>query len=208
MFAMNGFRHAPANHAAILLQGFLPFSVAVMAYFLAGEKPTRQRIAGLILIAIGVSSLAIESFSANGVTLLGDGLLICASLCWAMYTVLLRRWRYNPMDATIAVTLLATVIYLPVYAAFLPKNLAETPWQECLAYGLFQGSLVAIVQMIFYTRAVHYLGASRLAMLASIVPVMASLLAVPILGEPLTMAITAGLLFACLGAWVGNRSAR
>ena len=179
-----------------------------MAYFLAGEKPTRQRIAGLILIAIGVSSLAIESFSANGVTLLGDGLLICASLCWAMYTVLLRRWRYNPMDATIAVTLLATVIYLPVYAAFLPKNLAETPWQECLAYGLFQGSLVAIVQMIFYTRAVHYLGASRLAMLASIVPVMASLLAVPILGEPLTMAITAGLLFACLGAWVGNRSAR
>jgi drug/metabolite transporter (DMT)-like permease len=191
-----------------LLQGFLPFSVAVMAYFLAGEKPTRQRIAGLILIAIGVSSLAIESFSANGVTLLGDGLLICASLCWAMYTVLLRRWRYNPMDATIAVTLLATVIYLPVYAAFLPKNLAETPWQECLAYGLFQGSLVAIVQMIFYTRAVHYLGASRLAMLASIVPVMASLLAVPILGEPLTMAITAGLLFACLGAWVGNRSAR
>ena len=36
MFAMNGFRHAPANHAAILLQGFLPFSVAVMAYFLAG----------------------------------------------------------------------------------------------------------------------------------------------------------------------------
>ena len=208
LFAMNGFRQAPANHAAILLQGFLPFSVAIMAYFLAGETPTRQRMAGLVLIAIGVSSLAVESFGTNGITLLGDGLLVGASLCWAMYTVLLRRWRYKPMDVTIAVTLLAAIIYLPVYAAFLTKNIAQVPWQECLAYGLFQGVLVAIIQMIFYTNAVHHLGASRLAMFASVVPVMASLLAVPILGEPLTAAIAAGLLFACLGAWVGNRQVK
>ena len=80
-----------------------------------------------------------------------------------MYTVLLRRWSYKPMDATIAVTLLAAIIYMPVYAAFLPKNIMETSWQECVGYGLFQGVLVAIIQMIFYTNAVHYLGASRLA---------------------------------------------
>jgi drug/metabolite transporter (DMT)-like permease len=208
LFAMNGFRHAPANHAAILLQGFLPFTVAVMAYFLAGERPTRQRITGLVLIAIGVSSLALEVFTTNGVTLLGDGLLVGASLCWAMYTVLLRRWRYKPMDATIAVTLLAALLYLPAYAVFLPKNIANVPWQECLAYGMFQGVLVAIIQMIFYTNAVHYLGASRLAILASVVPVLASLGAVPILDEPLTIAIAAGLVFACLGAWVGNRQSR
>ncbi len=205
LLAFNGFRHAPANHAAILLQGFLPFTVAVMAYFLAGEHPTRQRLMGLVLIAIGVGSMAFESFHATDSTLTGDLLLIGASLCWAMYTTLLRRWKFEPMNATIGVTLIAAVIYLPIYALFLPKNLAGTPWMECAAYGLFQGVLVAIIQMIFYTRAVHYLGASRLSMLASVVPVLASLGAVQILGEPLTLPIIIGLVFCCAGAWVGNR---
>lgn len=208
LLAFNGFRHAPANHAALLLQGFLPFSVAVMAYFLAGEHPTRQRLMGLVLIAVGVGSMAYESFHATDNTLSGDLLLIGASLCWAMYTVLLRRWKFEPMNATIGVTLITTFIYLPIYALFLPKNLIHTSTAEIIGYALFQGTLVAVVQMIFYTRAVHYLGASRLAMIASVVPVLASLGAVPILGEPLTMPIIIGLLFCCAGAWVGNKKAR
>lgn len=205
LFAFNGFARAPANHAAILLQGFLPFSVAVMAYFLAHERPTRQRLFGLVFIAAGVGCMAFDTFHISGNTALGDALLIGASLCWALYTVLLRRWKFPPMEATISVTLLAAIIYLPVYALFLPKHLAQVPWQTSLAYGLFQGTLVAIIQMIFYTRAVHYLGASRLSMITSCVPVLAAVLAVPILGEPLTTAICLGLLFCCLGAWVGNR---
>jgi drug/metabolite transporter (DMT)-like permease len=140
--------------------------------------------------------------------LAGDGLLMGAGLCWATYTVLLRRWHYKPMDATIAVTLLAAIIYLPFYVAFLPKNLAASPLSELVAYGVFQGILVAIIQMIFYTRAVYFLGATRFSMLASIVPVVASLGAVPILGEPLTVFIIIGLFFTCAGAWVGNRVKR
>jgi drug/metabolite transporter (DMT)-like permease len=206
LFAFNGFRLAPANHAAILLQGFLPFSVAVMAYFLAHEHPTRQRVLGLVLIACGVLAMGVETFHISRQTLLGDGLLVGASLCWALYTVLLRRWKLPPIEATVSVTLLATILYLPIYAAFLPKNIANVPWQISLSFGLFQGTLVAIIQMIFYTRAVHYLGASRLAMMTSIVPVLASLGAVPILGEPLTPAICLGLLFCCAGAWVGNQN--
>lgn len=205
LFAFNGFRHTPANHAAILLQGFLPFSVAVMAYFLAHERLTRQRLLGLVLIACGVGAMAYDTMTLSHATLLGDGLLVGASLCWALYTVLLRRWQYPPMEATVTVTLLAAILYLPVYALALPKNIAQVPWQESLAYGLFQGILVAIIQMIFYTRAVHYLGPSRLSMIASVVPVLASLGAVPILGEPLTLAICLGLVFCCAGAWVGNR---
>ena len=208
LFAFNGFRHAPANHAAILLQGALPFTVPVMSYFILGELPTRQRIIGLLFVTVGIGSIAIESFGTGGFTVLGDGLLICASLCWAMYTVLLRRWNMPPMDSTIAVTLIASVLYLPVYLAFLPKNVAETPWQECLFYAIYQGVIVAVIQMIFYTRAVALLGASRLAMLASVVPVVASLGAVPLLGEPLTAAICVGLVFAVIGAWIGNRRAK
>ncbi|MES2984013.1 MAG: DMT family transporter [Pseudomonadota bacterium] len=204
LFAFNGFRHAPANHAAILLQGFLPFTVSVMAYFILDERPTRRRLAGLGLVALGVSSIALESFGSSGLTVLGDGMLVGASLCWALYTVLLRRWNMPPMDATIAVTLISTVLYLPIYLLLLPKNIAATPLMDCVGFALYQGVIVAVVQMIFYTKSVALLGASRLAMVASIVPVLASLGAVPLLGEPLTLPIAVGLVFTVLGAWVGN----
>lgn len=205
LLAFNGFHRTPASHAAILMQGFLPFSVGIIAYFLAGEKPSRQRLTGLALIAVGVGSMAYESFAGQNITLLGDGFMLAASLAWALYTVLLRRWNIPPMDSAIAVTILATILYLPVYAAFLPKNLAETPWQECAAHALYQGVVVAVVQMIFYTRAVSQLGATRLAMVTSCVPVLASLVAVPVLNEPLTTPIIIGLIFVVLGAYVGNR---
>ncbi|MFZ4540889.1 MAG: DMT family transporter [Rickettsiales bacterium] len=205
LLAFNGFRHAPANHAAILMQGFLPFSVTVMAYFIAHERPGRQRLFGLAFIALGVGAMAVDSFSGSSVTFLGDGLLTCASLTWALYTVLLRRWNMPPMDSAIAVTLLAAFIYLPFYVAFLPKNIAATPPHEWLFYAFVQGTLVAVIQMICYTRAVAYLGAGRLAMVTSCVPVLASLFAVPLLDEPLTTPIIIGLVFVVTGAWVGNR---
>ena len=205
LLAFNGFRHAPANHAAILMQGFLPFSVAIIAYFIANEQPTRQRIYGLALIAMGLICIAVDSFSSSGMTFLGDGLLIAASLCWAMYTVLLRRWHLPPMDTTIAVTLIAAILYLPIYALWLPHAITETPWHQVLGYALYQGVIVAVIQMICYTRAVALLGATRLAMVTSCVPVLASLAAVPLLGEPLTAPICLGLVFVVLGAWVGNR---
>lgn len=206
LFAFNGFARAPANHAAILLQGFLPFSVAIMAFFLTHERPNRQRLVGLACIALGVGSMAHDTIHVNGASASGDLLLVAASLCWALYTVLLRRWKFPPMEATISVTLLAALLYLPVYGVFLPKNILHVPWHISLGYGLFQGILVAIIQMIFYTQAVHYLGASRLSMLAGCVPILASLGAVVVLDEPLSMAICLGLGFCCLGAWLGNRT--
>ncbi len=209
LLAFNGFHRTLASHAGILMQGFLPFSVSVMAYFLAGERPTRQRLTGLVLIFMGVAAMAYDSFSGSDftTTLLGDGFMLAASLSWAFYTVLLRRWNFPPMECAIAVTVLAIVLYLPVYVLFLPKNIMDAPWQNLALHGFYQGILVAVVQMIFYTRAVSQLGATRLAMVTSTVPVLASVVAaiMPQLNESLTTPIIIGLVFVMLGAYIGNR---
>jgi drug/metabolite transporter (DMT)-like permease len=207
LLAFHGFHLTIASHAGILMQGFLPFSVSVMAYFLAGERPNRQRLMGLALIFIGVAAMAVDSFSGDdfSTTLIGDGFMLSASLCWALYTVLLRRWNFPPLDCAIAVTMLAAIIYLPIYFLFLPQNIAGTPWHVVAFHGFYQGLMVAVVQMIFYTRAVSQLGATRLAMVTSTVPVLASLVAVPVLNEALTAPIIIGLIFVVLGAYLGNR---
>jgi drug/metabolite transporter (DMT)-like permease len=205
LLAFNGFRHSPASHAGILLQGSLPFTVAVIAYFMTGERPGIQRMRGLTLIALGVLMMTIESLGQGGLTMLGDSLLVGASLCWAVYTVLLRHWNMPPMESTIAMTIITAIVYLPIYAVFLPKNLAQTPWEQCLFIALYQGVIVAVIQMTLYTKSVAILGATRMALFASIAPVLAALGAWALLDEPIAALIGIGLAFVSIGAWVGNR---
>jgi hypothetical protein len=130
LLAFSGFKRSPATHAAILLPGLLPFAIAIAARVLLGERLGAGRWAGLGLIGAGVASLAGEVFSGNAASLSGDLLLVAASACWAVYTVLLRRWAVAPLDATVAVTLQTALLYLPVYALALPRNLASVPWRR------------------------------------------------------------------------------
>ena len=206
-FVFNGFRMAPANHAAILLPGFMPFAVTCIAYLILGEKVSRQRAIGLAIIAMGVGCVAIENFGASGFALKGDTLIIIGSLFWSTYTVLLRKWKMDPFHTTVAVTLLAVILFLPVYALFLPKGLHDTPWNGILLQALYQGIMAGFVQMILFTKSVHILGPTRLGLVMALVPVMVGIAAVPVLGEPLTPLICAGLLFVSLGAYLGNRQA-
>lgn len=204
VFAFNGFRHAAASHAGILFQGALPFFVAVIVYLITGERPNRQRIYGLALIAAGVGMMALEAFQGGSLNFSGDGMLVLGCICWAMYSVLLRRWNMAPMETTIAVTLLATLIYMPVYLLFLPKHFSETPLDILVMIGAYQGVCVAVLQMICFTRANAILGASRMAVMTSPVPAVASLGAWAILGEPLSIHMAIGLGLVICGALFSN----
>jgi drug/metabolite transporter (DMT)-like permease len=208
LFIFAGFRHAPANHAGILLPGFMPFAITVIAWLVLREIPSRHRMMGLAVIALGVGCIAIETFSHSGFSFVGDALLLAGSCCWGVYTVFLRKWALPPLETTITVTLIAGALYLPVYALFLPKGIAITPWQDIALQGFYQGIMAAIVQMILYARAVSLLGPTRMGLMMAFIPVTVGFAAIPALGEPLTPLVILGLVFVCMGAWLGNRSAK
>jgi len=71
--------------------------------------------------------------------------------------------------------------------------------------GLYQGIGPTIVAMILFLQAVSILGAERTGALVALVPVMAGLGAVPLLGEPLTIWLVAGLALVSAGAWLSSR---
>jgi drug/metabolite transporter (DMT)-like permease len=208
LVAYSGFRFAPAAHAAILMPGLLPFEMTIVAWLLLGEKPGRMRVLGLACIALGVAALAVESFASGlGQTWVGDLLFIAASTGWAIYTVLARRWTVAPMQAAIGVTLISAVLYLPAYALFLPKQIATAPLSVMLFQAAYQGIAVTIVAMLLYMKAMTLIGPTRLATFMALVPALAGLSAVPVLGEPLSGWLIAGLAMVSLGAWVGTRTA-
>ena len=74
--------------------------------------------------------------------------------------------------------------------------------------GLYQGLGPTIIAMILFLRAVAILGAERVGALVALVPVLAGVISVPVLNEPLTGWLVAGLLLVSGGAWLASRPLR
>ncbi len=205
-----GFKWAPAAHAAILLPGLQPFLVAGAAYLLSGGQPTLARWRGLLVIAAGVLCAAVPYLNGNwsSALLYGDLLIFAASVVWAIYSVLVKRWHYSPWTLTRFVTLGSALVYLPVYLLFLPKQLTAVPLSTLLFQGLYQGIGPTILAMLLFLKAVSILGPVRVGALIALVPVLAGVAAGPLLDEPLTAWLIGGLIGVSLGAWIASRPSR
>jgi drug/metabolite transporter (DMT)-like permease len=57
------------------------------------------------------------------------------------------------------------------------------PISDLAFQALYQGVLTAAISLAFYGRAIHLLGASNAAAFVAIGPILATLMAIPVLGE-------------------------
>jgi len=204
--AYNGFRYAPAAHGAILLSGLQPFLISTIVWLIAGTRPSRMRSIGLILIAVGISCAAMPYFTDwSADSAFGDLLILLSSISWAFYAVYATRWGYSAWTLTRAVAFGTAITYLPIYALFLPKQLAAAPLSMIAIQCFFQGIVATILAMLAYLKAISLLGAERAAAFLALVPIVTGLVAVPLLGETLTIWLLSGLIFVSLGSFIASR---
>ena len=205
-FAYLGFSFAPVAHGAVLMPGTLPFSAALIAWLLLGERMNPRKGASLALILLGVVFVAWHSIGGSGVregAWRGDILFPMASACWAGFVVLVQRWEIDALDATLAAGLIPCAIYTPLYLLFLPKQMLTAGLPEILWQGVFQGVLALAVSMWLYTRVVQAFGASRTTMITALCPGLGALIAVPMLGESLSVLVLLGLACVTAGMVIG-----
>jgi len=206
LLVYRGFKYAPAAHGAILLSGLQPFLISAVVWLINGIRPSRTRSIGLFSIAVGIACAAMPYFSEGSPdSLLGDFLILLGSICWAVYSVLATRWGYSPWTLTCAVALGSAVLYLPVYAIWLPKQLAAAPLSMILLQCAFQGIVATILSMLAYLKAIAILGTERAAAFLALVPIVTGIVAVPLLDEPLTAWLLSGLAFVSLGSFIASR---
>lgn len=211
-FVYSGFRLAPAAHAAVLLPGALPFSTAIIAWLWLKQAPTRPQRIALIGVLAGIVLIAADTLSHSaqitGLQIAGDLLFLCGSSSWAVFTLLLRRHPMPPLTATVATLLGAALIYLPIWWFFLPGTMSIAPRSEIALQAVYQGVLVVFVSLLLYAQAVRQLGPQKVALTMALVPGIAALAAVPVLGEPLSLLALAGLAAVTGAAVLGVRSGR
>ena len=215
MLAYSGFVYAPAAHASVLMPGSLPLWTTLLAALILHDRITPARALGLAFIVggdllVGGASL-LKAFE-GGAVWKGDLLFMTAALCWSVYSVLARKFGLDAVRATIAITTLAFITYVPVYGLLLatgsvPSRLGAVPAGDIVFQLLFQGVGSVAVSGITFTQMIRHFGPVRSTMITALVPGLSALGAVLFLGEPLSVTLLGGLALVTVGILFGVRAA-
>jgi len=200
----NGFKVTPASHAAVLLPGLLPISIALISTLMNKERHSAVKWLGIIMITFGIMVLFWNEFQKSGSLSVGHGLLVGAAVCWATFSVLINRWNISPWQVTVSLAVITCVVYTPVYLMYLPKNISTDLLHDIGVQVFYQGFLATIVQMLFYVRAVQLIGAANMGSMMAIVPILAGFSAIYIFDEKLNSELIFAMLCVSLGVWVAN----
>ncbi len=205
LLASTGLQFAPAAQAGALIPGTMPLWAALLAMLILKEQISGLRRLGLALIPVGiVTILGTGLFHFETGHWRGHLLFIAASMTWATFTIAVRRSGLEAMHAAAIVSVVSMVAYLPIYLLFLPHQLHDTPWSAIAGQTIYQGVVVSIISLVAYARAVNILGASLGASFASLVPVLAMLAAIPLLGEIPGTADVIGIAVITLGVFLAS----
>ncbi len=184
LIAYAAFTYAPAAHGGIFMNGVLPALTLALGWVCFRESPHRLQLAGTVLIIIAAAMAAADAgqTSAPGAWR-GDLLFLLAGLCFAGYMVLNRLWNLTVMQVLMSVPVVNGLVYVPIWALFLPSTLASAPREQILLQALYQGLLPNLVGLLLVSVAVRHAGASLTAAFMTAVPALGALLGIVFLGE-------------------------
>ena len=201
--AFYGFVHAPAAHGAALMPGTLPLWTVVLAALVIGERITPIKALGIGLTLLGIAVISGPDFrSEDARAVIGDLLFPAASLSWASYTVLARRWGVAPLQSAAIVFVLGAVICVPVYLAVWGPRVLSAPPRDLLVQGIYQGLIATIVSIMLFMRAVRALGAGPTTLVTAAVPGVVAIAGIPLLSEFPTFISIVGILLVSSGVVV------
>jgi drug/metabolite transporter (DMT)-like permease len=193
-------------HISSSLTGLLiaiePVLIALLV--LRQEPLTRAGWTGLGLGLVGVAVLVGLDVSGDRLGLLGAGMILLATLLYALATVYVQRRATDvPPTALVAgTTTVATLVLAPFAAFSLPSgHVSAGSWTALGALGL----LCTAVALLAFYRLIGEAGPSKAGLVTYANPVVAVLLGVAILDEPLRVSTVAGFALIVVGCWLSTR---
>lgn len=208
---MYGLARAPASRGALIM-ALNPALTLLGAMLFLGERATRDKVAGIAIALAGVVVVLSHGNPADlfrGSVGVGDVILLGCPVSWAAYSLIGRH--ALPGLSALAVTTYAALVGTGVLAlftlatgAFALPAASPRAWGAVAFLGLFG---TALAFLLFY-RGVRAIGPARSAVFINLVPVVAVLLGVLLLGETLEASMIVGGVLVVAGVLLINRPER
>lgn len=196
--------HIGASLASILNAATPFFTVLIAGLLLADERFTKQKAAGIALGFVGVVLvIGPRHLFGLGEHLASELMLIGAAISYAFASVWGRRFAgENPMATATGQLTMSTLVMIPI-AAFV-----DQPWTLPMPSVATIGSVLALAIVctafayVLFFRILKMAGATNVSLVTMLVPVSATLIAVPLLGERLELLTIIGFVVITLGLMV------
>ncbi|HSV24619.1 MAG TPA: DMT family transporter [Xanthobacteraceae bacterium] len=202
-----GFLVVPLGHGGVIQPSCAALGGVLLATLILREHLPAVRVYGAIIILVGLAVIgheALTTIGANG--LLGDFSFALAGLMFAMFGVLLRRWRIDPSRASTVLSAL-TLLYVPIHAAMFGfTRMVAAGWFENATQAIVQGVFSGPLAIYLFARSVTLLGASRAAVFAALVPAATLVVGFLTLGEAPSLAQVVGLAIVLVGFRLTQRA--
>jgi drug/metabolite transporter (DMT)-like permease len=205
-----GLSMTTAANSALLLAA-TPVIVALLGGLLGIERVTRHTVCGIALAVVGmILVLAARGAALSRQTLRGDLLMLVAVMCWAIYVLGVRKLGVG--YSSLRITTLTMLTGTPGLLLLGLPNLVSHDWRQVGGwawFGLAYSALLAlVVAYVIYNRSVRLLGGIHTTIYGCVTPLVAVLVAWPVLGErPIPLqGIGAGLIL--LGVLLTRRQSK
>ena len=193
-----------SSSLAGLLVAAVPL-LGVVVYRLAGvaERLDARRLAGLVIGFGGVAALVGIDVGDSDPLAMAE--VIVVALCYATGPLIIsRRLRGLPNLAVVAASLVITA------AIYTPMGLLDSPGSvsaETVAAVVTLALVCTVLAFALFFALIHEVGPARSTVITYVNPLVAVLLGVVLMGEPLTAGIAVGLPLILLGSVLGTAPA-
>jgi drug/metabolite transporter (DMT)-like permease len=200
-------QHIASSTTGILIATDPLFTALLALWLFRAEAVTRKQLAGLVLGFAGVVALLGLDFSTQIAALLGAGAVLLSAAGYAASALLYRRWLPDARALGVSTLMMLCscgVFALPA-AADLPRHMPGiTSLLALITLGIVNTGLLSWV----YFALVREAGAAVTSLITYVVPVVALVLGVSLLGEILTIGAAVGLVLIASGTWLATRTRR
>lgn len=179
-----GLQLTSVAEAASMTPTMMPVFAGLIGVAVLAERQGPRRWIGYAAITAGVVLLvAVNGADVTGRTVVGWSALLAAALLWAFYTLAFRRSGLSPVQAAAMVCTWSSVVFLPFYLGFGLSHLTQVPLPELAFQAVYQGVFMSCLAIVAFNRAVAALGPLAATAVIALLPALAALIAIPILGE-------------------------
>lgn len=206
LFFVVGLSRTSVANAAILV-GLNPLLVLAIAGAMRMERITPRKVVGMAIALAGVATITAAPSKAGNATVMGNVFVLLGSLAFALFTVGGKRSSVHLGGITVN-----TFAYVGGGLMLAPLTLWQGwgfRWSTVGVAGwasiLYMAAFSSVLCYLIYYWALAYIPASRAAALSYLQPPIATLLAVPLLGEPITLPLIAGGALVFAGVYTTER---
>lgn len=207
-----GTKLSNASNGALITSA-TPAFVVPFAFWLLGERVTRQKLIGLALATLGVLIVVARDINVSelGGSFAGNALLVLAAITWALYSVLVKRVTaqgVSSLSATLFATMFGSAFVLPM-ALIEPAPIQSALVTPSIIAGvLFLGIVAMAGAFYLWNKGFELLDANTAALCFFAQPLVGAALGAWLLHETLGVGFFVGAALIAIGTIISQIEVR